>query len=111
MNSIPFENLIGKNISQVSYIFDYEGFENELFGEYFYYRKHGDFKYYNGVPYSILSVTKNEQKTITAITIHFYEIVDDSFFNSLISSYGNPNTILVVDSLDIEKKRKLTVFR
>lgn len=103
MNIFPFEELIGKNISEVKAILD-KDFENKLFGEDFYYTRSKNIEFYYGIPYNNISIQTDVNKNIRSISIYFQEILDVNFYNSFIIDYGKPDNIQVIDSLTVEQE-------
>ncbi len=101
---IKLEFLLGQNIEEAKKILqtDFTISDSAYFPNVF-FSKLEVVRNFHKTPYSYLSIELDDTKKIKSITIHFTKKVDNTFYNSLISYYGKPSKIHVVDTKKVSE--------
>lgn len=95
-----FESLVGKHISVVKEQIG-EGFVNKLFGKEIYYKDDFSKTKFNGMEYNSFTILTDENEIIKSITVHFQDLINRQFYDSVIKKFGEPNTIKVIDKTQV----------
>lgn len=100
VNQIAIENLLGKSIGDAEKLFktDFRIFSHDI--EKVYFSDFPESRELYDTPYNSILLHLDESNNIDVITIHFTKYVDDSFYNSITSQYGDPTRILAIKSKD-----------
>ena len=101
MQSLDFENLIGKDVSIVHAILLDKGFENDnIFPNIKSYALDEEtYDSFYGLAFNIITIGINENNYVSDITIHFNQVIDSSFYYKFIIDYDKPDIIQVVDGV------------
>ncbi len=102
VNTIKFEELLGKHLSYVEKTVgsnfrknDFEKVKISLYSsQNFNMDFHGIFSYF-------ISVETDKNDIVKAITIHFGEVINRQFYDSFIENYGEPNHIYVMSNIKV----------
>lgn len=103
MNSIQFENLLGKHISVAEAVTGYNfkdcnfNIENSDNKHYRIDSNSIEIREFYGMLYKILFIQTDKNDTVQSITVHFHKLIDRQFYESFNEVYGEPSSILVVE--------------
>ncbi len=96
MKDYNFEKLVGKRIPEINSILNCV-LENNLINKNFYYGNTKEERLLYGINYNVISLTTDNNKNITSITIHLKNVIGNDFYNLFIAEYGKPTSILIIE--------------
>jgi hypothetical protein len=108
LKHIKFEDFLGRNISDFTILFDVDFRRNTFNKNDFIFTFHSNINYINEPFYDIfynhITITTDENNIIKTITLHFREVINREFYNSLNYEYGEPNAIQIISNRKLESK-------
>ena len=112
-NYTSFEDFLKKDISNIENTigvnFEVKNYAKENSKIKFYTPyNYETFDFYTIPSKHISVITKDDDKTVESITIHFNSIINRSFYDAFIAHYGEPDKILIIKNKQLEDEATIT---